>query len=107
MIKALLLGSNPITKAVGNVMELFGISTDTSKTSTFDILVMVDGDNYKLKDLKGRFKGNEKVIYIESVQNLDESKIHPLFFLSEICETSRLPLENFSIVELARVINNV
>ena len=71
------------------------------------ILVMVDGDNYKLEEMKGSFNGDEKVIYFESVQNHVASKTHPLFFLSETCKTFKMPLENFSIVELAKIINEV
>ncbi len=104
-MKFMCLGNNPVTNAVGKVIGLFGV--EACDDGDCDILVMADGDNYKLKDMKGKFNWSEKVIYIESAQNYDASKIHPLFFLSEMCETSRLQLENFSIVELAKIINEV
>jgi len=103
---ALLLGSNPVSESIGKVMDLLGV--EVSDNGACDILVMVDGDKYevnKLPALKNKFNGTEKVIYLESSnKNLDK---HNLLFLTEICETYRIPLEHFSIVELGKIIDDI
>lgn len=99
--KVLLLGSNPATNAVGKVMDLLGI--EVSNNGNCDILLIVDGD--KLSEFKNFFCGTEKVIYLESNdKNIDK---HNLLFLTQICETYRIPFKRFSIVELGRIIGDI
>ena len=99
--KTALLGNNCITKAIGKVMELFGVKV--SKDGRSDILVMVDGDSFKRDDLRGALRGTECMIYFESKYN----NVHPLCFLSDIFPTYKISLDNFSIADLGRVINEI
>lgn len=105
-MKALLLGKEAVTKAVGKVLELFNIKCEESGDANCDILVMADGDSFDLKKFNG-FTGLEKVIYLESLNKKENYIRHPLTFLTELCVTYRIPLESFSIVEFWRIINDI
>lgn len=105
-MKFMCLGSNPAINALGKVMSLFGVKACDNRGC--DILLMVDGDKHeesKSSELKKTFHGTEKIIYLES--NDKDIDKHKLLFLTQICETYRIPLKRFSIVELGRIIVDI
>jgi len=107
-MNALLLGSKAIIIAIGKVLELFDVHvTDKKGKNELNLLVLVDGDKYNLNNpTLERINDSSKLIYIES-NNKEVYPIHPLFFLTEVFVTYRMPLEDFSIVELAKIIEDI
>src|SRR3972149_3755915 len=100
-----LLGSGPITKAFGNILSLFGMYI--SHGSSFDILIMVDGDSYKLEDLRGKLRGTESIIYLKTMDVKSGIDAHSLCFLAEIFQTDKIPIEHFSIVKVGELIREI
>lgn len=103
-MKAILLGNKPVTEALGKVLRLFDIALDP--INNYDIFIMVDGETAQA-DVISAIKpiGNEKVIYLES--NNKNTEKHSLFYLTFLLQTYRIPLEQFSIVALAKIINDI
>lgn len=103
-MKALLLGENAVTMAIEKVLSFFEIVA--CNDNLCDVLVMADRDQYSTEKSNGiKFFGNERLIYLEST---DKNTVkHNLYFLTYLLPTYRIPLEQFSIVELVRVIADI
>lgn len=101
-----LVGDGHVTKAVGKVLELFGAEGHKNNgLDNIDIMVLADGDNYEI--LKNKISDNSKIIYLELKDERKTENKHKLYFLTHILPTYRIPQECFSIVELARIIEDI
>lgn len=101
-MNACLLGTDVVTTAIKSVLSLLEVGfTD----GPCDICIVVDGDQSTIKLDAIKLSGKEKLIYIES-DDKNTTK-HNLYFLTELLPTYRIPLEQFSIVELARIVADI
>lgn len=102
--KAIICGSNPVSQALGQICELLGLGLikEANGKDSPDIIIIADSDE-KLEGV--RLSGKERLVYIES--NNESTAKHNLYFLSEFLPTYRIPLERFSILELARILADI
>lgn len=100
-----ILGIGVVSRSISQVCELLDLKVIKNGTNGIaDFLVMADGEEKYTLDYIG-LSGNESLIYIESDDK--NTKKHNLYFLTEILPTYRIPLERFSIVELARIVADI
>lgn len=99
----LLLGNSPLTVAVGQIVKFLTIDKDMGQKN---IIILADGDEYDLQDMRGKFTGTEGIVYVTDGDS-STCDVHPLAFLTQICPARTIPLTRFSIVELARAIEDI
>jgi hypothetical protein len=105
-----LIDDGPIEKAISRVLELVGAKTADQPTDNCDLLVMADGsieaDNEALSKILSIKSAEElSLLYLETTS--ENRNRNPFGFLAEIIPTYRIPLENFSITELAKVVGDI
>lgn len=101
----LLLGTGPITKALGNLLQLIGIKT--CEDSNCRTLVMIDYDQYDISTIGEIFIGDKLLIYLKSEYAWETNRQHLLCFLTEYHDTYELKLEKFSIGDLVNVLGDI
>lgn len=101
--KVIILGAGVVSRSIHQIYELLSLKIN-GENGAANILVMVDGEE-KISISDNTLSGNESLIYVES-DDKNTTK-HDLYFLTEILPTYRIPLEQFSITELARIVADI
>lgn len=110
-LKIAILGNDrsvePLRKALENIFLLMGVEISKNAEGTPDILLLIEIDGYlgKLKNILEPCTDKAALIYLYSVDT--PLMKHNLYFLTTLLPTYRIPLEQFSIVELARIIADI
>lgn len=99
--KVYLLGKNSITIALGKLINLFGV--DSNKANS-NFLILVDADDYDLKGfLKKEIPPDSQLLFFY-FRNGNIHSTHPLCFLQAFFPTFKIPIEDFSIADLIKIL---
>lgn len=106
-LKYFLIGEGPVTKAVGQVLELFEVAVINDASKDSDFFVMADGEEYPNPNNLIISSGNVSIIYLESEDKEGWDQKHNLYFLTHMLPTYRIPLKRFSLIELVRITERI